>query len=77
MRTYKQFCKLVNITPAPRHTIQEVATLLGMTPKGVRDLITNGHLRAIRVSERVSWVLQKDLVQYLDTVAKRYSGSAA
>ena len=55
----------LGIAPAPRYTIEDVATILGFTPKQVRTQVKKGNLTALRGSRR-RWtgVLHDDLDAY-------------
>lgn len=55
----------LGIASAPRYTIEDVATILGFTPKQVRTQIKKGNLAAVRGSRR-RWtgVLHTDLDAY-------------
>jgi len=55
----------LGIAAAPRYPIEEVARILGFTPKQVRTQIKKGNLAALRGSRR-RWagVLHEDLDAY-------------
>jgi len=52
----------MSIPPTPRYSIEDVARILGLTPKQVRNQVKKHHLVAVRGSRR-RWtgVLHEDL----------------
>lgn len=59
----------LGMSPAPRYSIEETATILGLNPKQVRTQIKKGHLAAIRGSRRRwSGVFHADLESYFASV---------
>jgi len=51
----------------PRYTIEEVSTVLGITPKQVRSQIKKGRLKALRGSRNcLTGILHSDLETYFD-----------
>lgn len=55
----------LGIPPSPRYSIEDVARILGLTPKQVRNQVKKNHLIAVRGSRR-RWtgVLHEDLSAY-------------
>jgi len=63
--TLNELLTTVGIAASPRYPIEEVATILGFTPKQVRTQIKKGNLVAIRGSlRRWTGVLHEDLAAY-------------
>jgi pantothenate kinase type III len=59
----------LGIAPAPRYTIEEVARILGNTPRQVRTQIQKGRIPAIKSSvRRWGWVLHPDLEAYFAAI---------
>lgn len=66
MATLEYLLITLGLAQASRYSIEETATILGLTPKQVRTQIKKGHLAAIKSSPR-RWggVLHTDLDAYL------------
>lgn len=60
---------ILGIPPSARYSIEETATILGLSPKAVRTQIKKGNLHAIRGSRRRwSGVFHSDLDAYLSSI---------
>jgi pantothenate kinase type III len=59
----------LGIEPAPRYTLEEVARILGTTPRQIRSQIQKGRIHAIKSSvRRWGWVLHTDLEAYFAAI---------
>jgi hypothetical protein len=59
----------LGIAIAPRYTLEEVAQILGTTPRQVRSQIQKNRLPAIKSSvRRWAWVLHPDLEAYFAAI---------
>lgn len=59
----------LGIAIAPRYTLEEVAQILGNTPRQVRTQIQKGRIPAIKSSaRRWAWVLHPDLEAYFAAI---------
>lgn len=59
----------LGIAPAPRYTLEEVARILGTSPRQVRSQIQKGRIPAIKSSvRRWGWVLHPDLESYFAAI---------
>jgi hypothetical protein len=66
--TLNALLTVLGIASAPRYPIEEVAQILGFTPKQVRTQIKKGNLAAVRGSlRRWTGVLHEDLDAYFTT----------
>lgn len=56
--------------PAAAFSIPDTAAYLNVSVNTVRKLIEQGHLRAVRVSERAVRILRKDVDAHMSTGVK-------
>ena len=67
--TLSKLLTALGTSPAARYSLEDVAQVLGLTPRQVRSQIQKGRLVAIKTSARHwAWVLHQDLEAYLAAI---------